>query len=194
MLFRSSVTLNVSTNAPYVYSWSPGVNISSVTIPNPTVKPTASITYTAVASFNGRCRDTADFYVTVHDLPVSTLDAAYPLCSGSPLVLDPGLHKSYLWSNGETGQTITVSQPGTYSVSLRNDHCPLRSTTSVFPSPRPILDVNPADTLVCGELRKRLPLSMGDGQLLLTAFSHTGNIIGGTGLNPELMVDRKSVV
>jgi gliding motility-associated-like protein len=183
-----SVTLNVSTNAPYVYSWSPGVNISSVNRPNPTVKPSFSTSYRAVASLSDRCRDTADFHVTVHDLPVSSLDAAYPLCSGSSLALDPGVHKSYLWSNGETGQTITVSQPGTYSVSLRNDYCPLRATTSVFFSPRPVLDVNPADTLVCGELRKRLPLSLGTGTLLLTAFSHAGNIIDGTTLNPELVV------
>jgi gliding motility-associated-like protein len=183
-----SVALNVNTNAPYVYSWSPGVNISSVNRPNPTVKPTASTTYTAIASLSGRCRDTADFHVTVHDLPVSSLDAAYPLCSGSSLALDAGEHKSYLWSNGATGQTVTISQPGTYSVSLRNSHCPLRATTSVFLSPRPRLDVNPADTLVCGELRKRLPLSLATGTLLLTAVSHTGNIIGGTGLNPELVV------
>jgi len=43
------------------------------------------------------------------------------LCSGDSIVLDAGSHHSYLWSNGQTSQTIVVSQSGIYQVETWNE-------------------------------------------------------------------------
>ena len=43
------------------------------------------------------------------------------LCAGETLTLDPGLEEGTIrWSTGSTDRTLTVSDPGTYRVSVRN--------------------------------------------------------------------------
>jgi len=49
--------------------------------------------------------------------PVLELGPDTTLCQGSALVLDAGADGSvYLWSNGQTSSTITITEQGTYSV------------------------------------------------------------------------------
>lgn len=62
-------------------------------------------------------------YITVNALPVVTLGADTFLAAGANLVLDaanPG--SQYLWSNGNTGQTIEVSSGGNYSVTITDQN------------------------------------------------------------------------
>src|SRR4051812_42323401 len=52
-----------------------------------------------------------------------------PICPGKSVTLcGPNDFDNFHWSNGETGQCITVSTPGTYSVSATNQNA--RSKTS----------------------------------------------------------------
>jgi hypothetical protein len=60
--------------------------------------------------------------VTVSPVPVATVSPAGPLsvCSNSPVTLTAGGGSIFLWSNGSTTQSISVSSAGNYSVSVSN--------------------------------------------------------------------------
>lgn len=50
------------------------------------------------------------------------------LCNGSTATIASCVALNYLWSTGSTTQSITVSQPGTYSVTTSNGNCSAVST------------------------------------------------------------------
>jgi len=52
--------------------------------------------------------------------PVITADGPTSFCEGGNVVLTSGEALTYLWSNGETTQSITVSTSGNYSVTVSN--------------------------------------------------------------------------
>ena len=185
-----SLQLNTMGRSIYEYQWTPNEKISSVSAPSPTVSPDQTTSYHVTGTYQGACPTERIFTVTVNPLPVSDLDTSYPLCKGATLVLDPGKHTTYRWNNGATFQTINVSQPGTYEVTLTNPKCQLKSTAVVFESMMPDVVIDPADTLVCGVMKKVLPMNISGGSHLLSG-SHEGlSIIGESGLNPEITVNQ----
>ena len=61
--------------------------------------------------------------VSVHMLVSNTyilanLGTDTAFCLGGTYTLNPGYFSYYLWSNGSTNSTISISEPGTYSVSV----------------------------------------------------------------------------
>jgi hypothetical protein len=65
--------------------------------------------------------DSRDLEVMVFDYPIVDLGNDTILNQGQTLLLDAGNPGSYfLWSTGETTQTILVSSPGTYGVTVTN--------------------------------------------------------------------------
>jgi len=40
------------------------------------------------------------------------------LCRGEPVLLSPGIHQTYLWSDGSTGPNLQVSEGGSYGVTV----------------------------------------------------------------------------
>lgn len=63
------------------------------------------------------CHGTTSFKLFVSDTPEPEITTTGVICDGDPITLtaDRG-YDAYLWSTGETTQSITVSQPGLYSV------------------------------------------------------------------------------
>ena len=59
--------------------------------------------------------------------PVISANGPTVLCQGGTVTLTSSTETNYLWSNGETTQSIVVSTPGTYSVST---NCGLSTATS----------------------------------------------------------------
>ena len=124
-----AITLQATTDAGSInwYSSSTSTTIeatgTSFTLPN----VTTSTTYYAEAVNNG-CTTGNRIPVTIniYTPPVVT-DQEVTLCKSSTITLDASLTgMSYLWSTGETTQTITISTPGTYSVavtSLTPENC-----------------------------------------------------------------------
>ncbi len=71
------------------------------------------------------------------------------ICPGQPFVLDAGiLNASYLWSTGDTTQTITVTAPGTYWVSILYLNCMQHDTIVLSPLNAPQVTLG-NDTLIC---------------------------------------------
>lgn len=185
-----SVQLNPEGRSIYDYQWTPNDKISSVTEPSPTVNPNQTTAYQVTGTYQGACPTQRTFTVTVNPLPVSELEASYALCQGATLVLDPGKHDSYRWNIGATSQTINVSQPGTFDVTITNPKCQVKSTATVFESRMPDVVIDPADTLVCGVMKKVVPLKISEGTHVITGNQTGLSISGETGLNPEVTVNQ----
>lgn len=71
--------------------------------------------------------------VTVTATPFSiSLGSDTTICFGSTLQLDAGVsNATYLWSTGESGQTIEVEDDGEYSVAVQSAGCVARDTIRV---------------------------------------------------------------
>ncbi|MGI4875299.1 MAG: CARDB domain-containing protein [Janthinobacterium lividum] len=122
------VTLMLETPINGSIQWSTGATTASIT-----VMPTATTTYTVTVRDHGQvCTDQVT--ITISSPPVVSLPAdSSPACGAGTATLDAGAGAtSYLWSTGATTQTITVSTPGTYSVTASNGGCSATGSTAVF--------------------------------------------------------------
>ena len=91
---------------------------STLFVPPPAVLTTPG-TYTLTLTADpGLPTEQTKCKVFVVDMPVPVhLGNDTSICEGATLALDPGnWYNQYAWSTGETTQTITVSQAGSYSV------------------------------------------------------------------------------
>lgn len=131
-----NVNLNVTNVANAVYNWNDGSTSPTKTVMGPG-------TYIVTVSQTGVCNETLidTLIVTEQTAPmISLTDTFY--CSGGTLVLDPGQgYDSYLWSTGETTETITINTSGTYSVTVATT-AGCENTASALVSVRPGITVD----------------------------------------------------
>ena len=104
----------------------------------------------------GRARDT--LVVTVQAFTPPNLGLDRILCPGSPQALNPGGgYTSYLWDNGATTPTRTVSQPGMYAVTVTAGGC-IRADTVHLSAPVPVQPNLGPDASICsGGIRTLTP-------------------------------------
>ncbi len=189
----NNISLPASNN--YNYTWIPAQNVSNANIYNPIVSPSKDLIYKAIGEFKG-CVSEAEFEVHVNPVPISKLDDVNIICAGSSIELNPGVHDSYLWSSGETVQTINVSEEGLYSVQLSNEFgCKTDAETRLEFSKRPQLNYNAVDTFVCGSKQQKLNLSFesGDATTMLRALQTNVQIEDESTLSPTILVDEFGV-
>lgn len=90
--------------------------------------------------------------IPVYSTPVVSLDKTSHLCEGTAKVLLAGNHSSYLWNDNSTGNSLTVTVPGKYYVTVTNDKGCIGTDTTminkVLPLPSKFL---PNDTIICKE-------------------------------------------
>jgi PKD repeat protein len=157
----------LSTGAPQgvTYSWSPNYNLSSPTAQNPTATPGTTTTYTVTATSPNGCTATGSVTVNVNNPnpPVATITTNTGnerLCNGS-LTLNAGSSNSYLWSTGATSQSVTVTQPGTYTVTIEDQNgCAGSGSITVTPF---VNIIAPQGTLVCTNQSNTVQLDAGTG-------------------------------
>ncbi len=67
------------------------------------------------------CYTTTSFQVIVNEQPVLDMEEHWPICEGDTveIIADSG-YDEYLWSTGETSQSIIVDTAGTYEVTATN--------------------------------------------------------------------------
>lgn len=107
-----SVTLSVP-GSFNTYNWSNGASGPSITVGTPG-------TYTVTVTNNAGCSGTASQAVTQSPAPTPNITAAPYQCNGQ-FTLDAGAgFSSYNWSSGGSGQTITVSASGAFTVTVTN--------------------------------------------------------------------------
>ncbi len=111
----SSVTLTGSGGSTYLWN---------TTSTLPSIQVTVSGTYTLTAS-NNCGSSTAEQAITVLPLPATAIQPSGPvtICTGNTATLTASGAETYLWTDGTTGTSITVSQAGTYTVTGYTSYC-----------------------------------------------------------------------
>jgi gliding motility-associated-like protein len=107
--------------------------------------------YTVIASSFPGCLDTAEVLVTYLAPPVAGLQASYDICEGNPLELTTlaGL-PFYNWANllGTTlssSNTVSITVPGDYTLTLRNAACEVVTNFTVNVAPAPVVELFSAE-------------------------------------------------
>jgi gliding motility-associated-like protein len=96
------------------YLWSNGSTASTITV-------SAAGNYEVTVTNAAGCTNEVAIAIAVNDLPQPTIVGATSFCEGDNTLIDAGAgYTSYSWSNGNTSQTITVTQGGNYNVTVTN--------------------------------------------------------------------------
>lgn len=145
----NNVGLGMTPQPGTTYSWIGSAGLSSTTVSNPTLNYTVTgatpdtLTWVFTAT-QGFC--TAVDYVTViaYPTPVANIAGPNQICNGTSATLTATGGSSYLWSNGATTPSITVSPTTTttYTVTAIDNGCasaPVAFTVNVTDGPLAII-------------------------------------------------------
>ncbi|MBK8565376.1 MAG: gliding motility-associated C-terminal domain-containing protein [Saprospiraceae bacterium] len=149
----SAICLGASTqfSVPNIYPqilWNTGETTPAILASQPG-------SYAVTITDTNGCTAIDDHLLTVGGSLVPDIAPAPPTCDGTA-VLDAGPgYATYLWSNGLTSQTVTVTAAGTYSVTVSDSPsggCSGSASEAVnFPSP-PQVQINGAENLCEGDV------------------------------------------
>jgi gliding motility-associated-like protein len=111
------------------YLWNNGATTSAITV-------SSGGNYSVIVSV-GSCADTAYSSLTITPSPTVNLGNNQTVCDGQNISLNAGNSgASYLWSTGETSQTISVSGSGSYWVIVAMNNCLAKDTVKTFVAPK----------------------------------------------------------
>ena len=123
------------------YSWSPSTGLNTSTGAVVIASPLVTTTYIVTGTDANNCSDTDSITVTVLPLPVITLTGDTLICLGDSTTLTASGGGTYLWSPGNsTDSIITVSPTSTtvYTVVVTNSSgCTDSSSINVVVNPLP---------------------------------------------------------
>jgi hypothetical protein len=147
----ASVQLNASAPGAVSYAWTPSTGLTSTTIANPIATPSVTTTYIVNITNGSGCVDADTVVVTVLPLPAPGISASGPtsFCTGGSVTLTSAVAASYQWSTSPTDtlQSITVSTPGTYTVTIDNGAgCTATATQTVTVFSLPPINAGPDDS------------------------------------------------
>jgi large repetitive protein len=97
------------------YLWSSDETTQSITV-------TESGIYSVVVTDENGCEGFAEVMVVVHPLPDVEITGDLEFCEGGSTVLTATEGVSYLWSTGETTQSITVTTADLFSVTVTDEN------------------------------------------------------------------------
>jgi hypothetical protein len=135
-----SVVLTASSGT--TYSWSNGATSQSITV-------TTAGNYTCTVTTATCISTTSAITVTVNPKPTASVTAGGPtvMCQPNTVVLTASAGSSWLWSNGATTQSITVSTSGNYTVTITNASGCVSDASAAIPvtvSPQPSVSISAA--------------------------------------------------
>ena len=135
--FGQIVTLYAFGGSSYV--WSTGETTNSITI-----IPNTTTTYSVVGTANG-CEGTSSITITVMNETdyVSNAGANTATCTGNGVTLTATGGDSYLWSTGETTQSIVVNPNSTtnYTVIVYTATAQITDNVMVRVNPSPVVNI-----------------------------------------------------
>ncbi|RVT77407.1 T9SS type B sorting domain-containing protein [Flavobacterium sufflavum] len=87
------------------------------------VLPKGSYTvFVRIDSPNG-CHQVVELGLNLYSKPIIPINDITPICEGGSITVNAGAgYDNYLWSTGETSPTITIQNPGDYSVTVTNTY------------------------------------------------------------------------
>jgi len=118
--FNIQIPDNSLTNMKYLWEFGDGT-ISEIQNPVHTYMTSGNFNVKLHLTCN-ECNSTLQQALQVDSLPVLKLDRKPLLCRNDSVVLRVSGAKKYIWSNGTTGDRITVSREGNYSVTGQTEN------------------------------------------------------------------------
>ncbi len=119
-----TITINADAQWGQEYDWDSGQDTESIDV-------TEGGTYEVTITSQDDCVATFSTEVEFIAIPTVDLPALVELCDGQTTTLDPGNAQNTNWDTGETTPTLTVDEPGTYTVVLSNGDCTAEGSTEV---------------------------------------------------------------
>ncbi len=101
---------NLTASGAATYQWNTDETTATIA-----VSPAAQATYTVTGYDTNGCHSTASKVVNVEPLPVISVTGTKTICAGQSTTLTATGGLNYVWSNGATGNSITVSPSTTQS-------------------------------------------------------------------------------
>jgi len=147
--------LSAETKAGYKYLWSTGDTTESIDIKKPG-------SYQLIVTNENLCSDTASIEISSQaDLALEIASDKTHLCfDDSTRIYPKAKYHDYLWSTGETTESITVHDAGTYQLIVKNEFgCSDSAEIEIFKN-------NTDIELNKGILIYEGPLCVGDSQIL----------------------------
>jgi gliding motility-associated-like protein len=141
------ITLNptiIDGNHPYSFMWNTNETLSSIT-----VFPDSTTVYSVTVTDSLSCNATAEATITVNPLPnVSINPVDTSICRGNSVSLVASGADTYIWSNGNTNDTLVVTPNSTttYSVTATNlVNCSnsAQATINIIPMPELVISASP---------------------------------------------------
>jgi hypothetical protein len=147
----SAITLTASGGTSYIWSNGPTNSTNTVT-------PAVNTTYRVTVTTNG-CSAIASKEITLSEAPVVSITGDLSICKGESTSLtaansQSAIGNTYLWSNGQTTASVTVTPAAnvseTYVVTLTNAiGCSMSQSAIVNINPLPIATISPGNPGVC---------------------------------------------
>jgi Secretion system C-terminal sorting domain/SprB repeat len=159
---KNNVVLNVTTSSTLTSTIWSGPNNYASTVLKPTIQQTG--VYTLIATNNQGCSKT--FTTTIYqsaNTPKVNITGVAAICQGASTTLTATPNAgTYLWSNGNTSNTINVNIPGNYIVTVTDPTgCKILAAANVTTSPNP--QVKADDVKAC------------EGQVAILKSTSTGS-------------------
>ncbi len=118
-------TLTLRADPGYHYYWSTGDTTASLQVTDTGIyRVRQAPQHTCVAE------SYREFYIRSKPQDTLVINDTISFC-GRPVTLTTGLAQAYTWSTGDTGRSVTVSDPGTYHV-LETDAADCRQKLQIF--------------------------------------------------------------
>lgn len=113
LTFCQGASVNLSATGGTSYNWSTGANTAALAA-------SASGNYVVTVTATNGCTDTEQVTVTVNAVPSANvvMDGNSVLCPGETLTLSAAPGNAYAWTTGATASEITISNAGTYGVTV----------------------------------------------------------------------------
>ncbi len=127
------------------YAWNTGATGQCINV-------SATGTYSVTVTDGNGCTDDASVDVTVNPAPACEITGPSTICEGgsTELCTASGL-SSYLWSTGATGECITVTAAGTYSVTVTDGNgCESVCSRTVTENAAPACEITGPSTICEG--------------------------------------------
>jgi len=134
---NGSIELNTEGGtAPYTFMWSQGSNTENISV-------LCAGQYSVTATDSDGCQAVATYIIEQPQGP-PTISGNLSFCFGTQTTLDAGIgYDTYLWSDGTMTQTINVSDPGDYSVTVTNGtNCEFADTVTVVETEEIVLTIS----------------------------------------------------
>lgn len=141
----SFLVANVNGGTGYVWS-------NSQTTPFINVSPSTTTNYTVIVTNLNGCSNSATVKVNVRPFPTPTIIGNSSFCSGDTLQLTAQGGATYLWNNNSTSQSISITEGGTYTVTVTSAYgCSSTTSKTIVKNNLPIPVITGNGTICDGQ-------------------------------------------